>query len=121
MSRNKTKMWIIIFAAVLVLCLAVFLVLRLTGQKGTVANIYINGELYEKIDLDAVAVAYDIEITTEFGYNKIHVEHGGISVTESNCRDHICMEQGVIDNEAVPIVCMPHRLVIEIEGDTIDG
>ena len=47
--------------------------------------------------------------------------NGGISVTESDCRDHICIEQGEIDNEAVPIVCMPHRLVIEIEGDAVDG
>lgn len=121
MERKKTKMWIIIFAALFFVCLGLFFVLRLTGQSGTVANIYIDGELYEKIDLDAVAVAYDMEIETRFGYNKIHIEHGGISVTDSDCRDHICIQQGVIDNEAVPIVCMPHRLVIEIEGDDIDG
>lgn len=121
MERNKTKTWIIIFAVLLILSIAVFFLLRLTGSEGTVANIYVDGELYEKIDLDAVVVVYDMEIETQFGYNKIHVEHGGISVTDSDCRDHICMEQGVIDNEAVPIVCLPHRLVIEIEGDDIDG
>lgn len=121
MERNKTKMWIVIFAVLLLVSLAGFFVLRLTGNTGTTANILIDGELYEKIDLDAVTVAYDIELRTDYGYNKIHVEHGGISVTDSDCRDHICIEQGVIDNEAVPIVCMPHHLVIEIEGDEIDG
>lgn len=121
MNGNKTKMWIIVFAVLLTLSVAAFLLLRYTGKTGTIADIYIDGELYEKIDLDAVTVAYDIEIETEYGYNKIHVEHGGISVTESDCRDHICMDQGVIDNEAVPIVCMPHHLVIQIEGDTVDG
>ena len=50
-----------------VLSAACFLILRLTGKSGTVANIYVDGELYKKIDLDAVAVAYDIEIRTEFG------------------------------------------------------
>ena len=121
MKRNKTKTWIIVVSVLFVLSAACFLILRLTGKSGTVANIYVDGELYKKIDLDAVAVAYDIEIRTEFGYNKIHVVNGGISVTESDCRDHICIEQGEIDNEAVPIVCMPHRLVIEIEGDAVDG
>lgn len=121
MGRNKTKMWIIIFALLLAICIGVFLLLRLTGEKGTVASIYIDGELYEKIDLDAVVVAYDMEIKTELGYNKIHVEHGGISVIDSDCPDRICIEQGVVDNEAIPIVCMPHHLVIQIEGDTVDG
>lgn len=110
-----------IFAVLLVLFTACFLLLRHCGKSGTVANIYVDGELYEKIDLDAVAVAYDIEIETKFGYNKIHVTNGAISVVESDCRDHICMEQGEIDSEAVPIVCLPHRLVIEIEGDTVNG
>ena len=120
MFKGKIKSWILLFAAVFIICIGAFLLLS-HGSIGTVAVIRVDGEVYKKIDLDTVTVAYDIEIRTEFGYNKIHVVNGGISVTESDCRDHICIEQGEIDNEAVPIVCMPHRLVIEIEGDAVDG
>ena len=120
MFKGKIKSWILLFAAVFIICIGAFLLLS-NGSIGTVAIIRVDGEVYKKIDLDTVTVAYDIEIRTEFGYNKIHVVNGGISVTESDCRDHICIEQGEIDNEAVPIVCMPHRLVIEIEGDAVDG
>lgn len=113
--------WIMIFAVLFAIFSASFLLLRNAGHEGTIADIYIDGELYEKIDLNAVVTPYDKKIKTENGYNIIHVEHGGISVIDSDCRDRICVHQGVISDDAVPIVCMPHRLVIEIEGDTVDG
>lgn len=114
-------MWIVLFAALFIICCGAFLLLESSGSVGTTAVIRIDGELYKKIQLDSVAVAYDMEIETEFGYNKIHVENGAISVTESDCPDGICIAQGEISDDGVPIVCMPHRLVIEIEGDEIDG
>ncbi len=121
MNMKSTKTWILIFAALLLICAAVFLLLRQVGAQGTVAVIRVDGEVYEKIDLDAVAVAYDMEIKTDLGYNILHIEHGGISVTESDCRDHICIKQGVISTAGVPIVCLPHRLTVEIEGGDIDA
>ena len=114
-------MWIIVLSVLFVLSAACFLILRLTGKSGTVANIYVDGELYKKIDLDAVAVAYDIEIKTKYGYNKIHVDKGSICVAESDCQDQICVKQGEITDDGVPIICMPHRVTIEIEGDKIDA
>lgn len=53
-----------------------------------------DGELYEEIDLMAVALPYDIRIETERGYNIVHVEHGAISVSEADCPDQICVRQG---------------------------
>ena len=81
----------------------------------------VNGEIYKKIDLNTVAVAYDMEISTEFGYNKLHIEHDGISVIDADCRDHICMSQGKVSKAGVPIVCLPHKLTVEIEGGDIDA
>lgn len=121
MKKESSAKWIIVFAVLFVIFSAVFLLLKSFGHTGTIADIYIDGELYKTIDLNAVAAAYDEKIETEYGYNLIHVEHGGISVTEADCRDHICIRQGVINDDATPIVCMPHHLVIEIEGDTVDG
>ena len=110
MNIKSTKTWIIIFAAVLIICTAAFLLLKHSGIQG-----------YEKIDLNAVAVAYDMEIRTEFGYNKLHIEHDGISVIDADCRDHICMSQGKVSKAGVPIVCLPHKLTVEIEGGDIDA
>ena len=121
MNMKSAKTWTLIFAALLIICAAAFLLLKGSGGHGTIAVIRVDGEIYEKIDLGAVAVAYDMEIQTEFGYNKLHIEHDGISVTGADCRDHICMDRGKVSRAGVPIVCLPHRLTIEIEGGDIDG
>ena len=121
MFTGKNKNWILLFAAVFIICIGAFLLLMRSGQLGTVAVIRVNGEVYEKINLDTVTVAYDIEIDTEYGYNKIHVDRNGICVSESDCRDQICVRQGTVSQAGVPIICMPHRVTIEIEGGDIDA
>lgn len=88
---------------------------------GTIAVITVDGEEYERIDLSRVQESYDIEISTQYGSNTIHVEPGRISVTAANCPDRICVAQGAIDKGGIPIVCVPHRLVVKIEGSEIDG
>ena len=121
MNMKSAKTWTLIFAALLIICAAAFLLLKGSGGHGTIAVIRVDGEIYEKIDLGAVAVAYDMEIQTEFGYNKLHIEHDGISVIDADCRDHICMSQGKVSKAGVPIVCLPHKLTVEIEGGDIDA
>ncbi len=121
MENKRIKKWIVIFAAVLIICAAAFFVLRMTGERGNIAVIRVDGEVYKKIDLNTVTVAYDMEIETEFGYNKINIAPDGISVVESDCRDHICVAQGKVSTAGVPIVCLPHRLTIEIEGGGVDA
>lgn len=112
---KKAKIWIIVFAAVAVLCCGVFAVRTLSGG-GTVAVISIDGEEYDRIDLSKVRESYDIEIETCWGRNTVHVEPGAISITEADCPDHVCVRRGAISGGGIPIICMPHRLIIEIEG-----
>lgn len=111
---RKTKFWIVLFSALFILGGGAFLLLRGTDTGARTARISLDGELYEEIDLNAVALPYDITIETEPGYNIIHVEHGAISVTEADCPDQVCVRQGKITGSMVPIACLPHRLVIEI-------
>ena len=121
MFKENNKKWILFFAALFIMCIGAFLLLMRSGNYGTVAVIRVNGEIYKKINLDTVTVAYDIKIKTEYGYNKIHIDRGSICVSESDCHDQICVRQGAISSDGVPIICMPHRVTVEIEGDSIDA
>ena len=109
-----------VLAAVCVLGTAAFWLLR-TSPTGTTAVITVDGAEYERIDLSRVKEGYDIRIETRYGYNIVHVQPGAISVAEANCPDGICVRQGRLEGGGVPIVCMPHRLVIQIEGGDIDA
>ena len=115
---KKTTVWIVFFAVLCIIAVSVFLLFQRMHTGGTIAHIYVNGESYETIDLNAVAIPYEIKIETEDGeYNIISVKHGEISVSEASCPDQICVNQGWIHDSLIPITCLPNRVVIKIEGN----
>ena len=117
--KKKNILWALFFAVIVVG--GVLLYINLGKGEGTVAVISVDGEVLERIDLSKVREAYDIPVTTPYGNNTVHVEPDGISVTHADCPDQICVYQGKLTGSGIPIICMPHRLVIEIEGGDIDG
>ena len=117
---KKTKIWIAVLLSVVLLGLLGFFALSRLGG-GTIAVITVDGQEYKRIDLSRVTESYDIEINTKYGHNTVHVAPGRIAVTQADCPDGICVAQGAIDRGGIPIVCMPHRLVVKIEGSGIDG
>ena len=53
--------------------------------------------------------------------NIIRVEQGAVWMEEANCRDGLCIHQGKMRNRAKSIVCLPHNLVITLEGEPAAG
>lgn len=111
---KKTWFWIAIFALVLFAGAGVYC---FHGAAGQTATLWLDGELYQTVDLSAVAVPYEFDVTTERGTNTVRVTPGGIAVVWSDCPEQLCVQQGEINSSAIPITCLPHRLVIQIEED----
>lgn len=85
--------------------------------QSPVARILLDGELVEEIALDKVGASYSFTVEDGAGgSNTILVEQGRIRVSEANCPDQVCVDQGWISNGTVPIVCLPHKLMIQIVG-----
>ncbi len=119
MKKRTSVIFGLLFAVIVIGgLLSTFLLGR---GEGTVAVISVDGEVLERIDLSKVRKPYDMDISTEYGHNTVHVEKGAISVSEADCPDKVCMYQGRLTGSGIPIICMPHRLVIEIEGGDIDA
>ena len=60
---------------------------------------------------------YELTVTDrDGGENVISVEPGRIRISDANCPDHVCVDTGWISDGVIPIVCLPHQLVIRIEG-----
>lgn len=110
--KNKSIFWLILFALLAAAGMGIW---ALRGSEGTVATVWVDGELQERIDLSAVAVPYTMDVQTEWGSNRILVSPGQIAVQWSDCPEQICVRQGAIESSHIPITCLPHRLVIQIE------
>ena len=102
---------------------AAVLLLQGRGTRASVARITRDGVLLEEIDLTKTQAPFSFLLEDGRGRNLISVEQGRIRVSEADCPDQICVDQGWISDGTVPIVCLPHRLMVEIVGarSELDG
>ena len=115
MDKRKT---VCILIVVLIVFGALLGLLFIKGEKiaGSVACIYSNGKLIKTIELKADD-DYTFEVKSENGgVNAIQVKDGKIGVISADCPDKICVNTPHISDGVQPIVCMPNRLVIQIEA-----
>ena len=98
-------------------CAGFLLWQRAHAQVGVTAEIYQNGELVETIRLDQVTEAYTILVEGEDGAeNLVEAAPGRIRMKSADCPDQVCVQQGWISDSTVPIVCLPHQVIIEVTG-----
>lgn len=73
-----------------------------------------DGATYEMpLDADGVRT-----ITTSLGTNVVEVKDGRVRVLEADCPNQDCVNQGWIDSPSQQIVCLPHKLYVDIvSGD----
>lgn len=111
---KSNKYWIAILGGLLLVSVVAALLLRQTPV--TRVAIWQDGEMIQSLDLTAVTKPYTMTVERGDGFNVIGVEQGRICVLEANCPDSYCVGQGWLESGSAPIVCLPHRLVIRVEG-----
>ena len=105
----QTKTWILIFAAVIAVCLGAMLLFS-PAESASMAQITSHGEV-----IATVSLAMDQEIDVD-GHNTVTVKDGKIAVTWADCPDHYCIDRGFCAG-GTDIVCLPNRLVITFLGE----
>lgn len=86
--------------------------LRNDVQGGETVKISVGADIYGTYPLNEND---EIKINTKNGFNTVVIENGSVFVKDADCRDRYCVKQGKIRNGS--IICLPHRLVIEIESN----
>lgn len=110
---------LIIICAVLALALACAAGTRLLSARGErdMVLVYLNGELYGAYPLEEERT---VRIEQAGGaYNQIRITGEGVYMEDANCDNHDCMRMGELTAErgadnALPIVCLPHRVSVEL-------
>jgi len=106
----------IIIALALLAALALWLVSQLAlGTEASSVVVLLDGEEVLRKPL-VVSNTYEIG-QPDGSRNVIRVENGVVWMDEANCRDGLCIRQGKMKNGAKTIVCLPHKLVVKMDGD----
>ena len=117
----KKKDFLLILC-VIVLAGGVFLWNNLIkGETGGSAVVYVDGEKDASYNLNEDG---EYLIETEYRKNLLLIKGGMVDMAEADCPDGLCVKQHKIDKTGQTIVCLPHRVVIEIEGgqtNELDG
>ena len=111
-SRMKWGDFVII-GAVLALAGAMlaFFALRASGDT-LYAEVWQDDRLVERVELtDTTDRTIDLD-----GHNVIVLSGKTAVMQSADCPDQVCVDQGWISDGTVPVVCLPNRLVIQIEG-----
>ncbi|MBU5626116.1 NusG domain II-containing protein [Oscillibacter sp. MSJ-2] len=88
--------------------------------KGEWVEIIQDGVTLYTIDLSH-ADDQTIELDNVDGINRIQIENGTIYMAYADCPDQTCVNMGVLTKNGLPIVCLPHRLVIQYQNRATDG
>ena len=95
---------------------------RASNYNKKYVEIIVDGTEHSKYILDN-KIDKEIEVITDKGYNIIHIHNGKVVVEESDCSNQLCVRKGVIEEPGEIIVCLPHKVVVQIIGlsDDLDS
>ena len=87
--------------------------LYITRQAGGCVSVRVDGKPVMELPLgeDTRIVLGEGEHT-----NTLVIENGAAQVVEASCPDQICVNQGAVRYAGESIVCLPHKLVVTVEG-----
>ena len=103
---------IILFILIIAAGLMVSLSPLVKEFQGTDVRVTVDGELYGIYDLNSDQT---IEISRDGHTNVVVIESGTVRMESSSCKNQICVEHGKISHGNDSIVCLPNRVVVEID------
>lgn len=108
----------ILIAALMLLGGALAVFLYATRQSGGYVSVQMDGQTVMELPLSE-----DTQVLLgEDGHtNTLVIRNGTAQVVEADCPDQICVRQGAVQYEGESIVCLPHKLVVSVEGGQESG
>lgn len=82
------------------------------NNTGNIVHITLDGE---KIGSYSLAEEKEIPVESVYGYNIVCIKNGQVFMKEANCPDQYCVNTGKVDSINQTIVCLPHKLIVEVE------
>ena len=78
--------------------------------QGTTVKITVDGKTYGTYPIGK-------DKTTSKGKNIVKIKDGYVEMKEADCPDKYCVKQGKIKHSGENIVCLPHKVVVDIVSE----
>lgn len=112
MKIKKRDIIVILLILFLSLFMAFFAKKLKSNEDGSYLRIELNGKEYGRYPLNKDKT-FKIKID-EDEYNVVEIKNKEVRMKEANCRDLLCTHMPSIKKVGETIVCLPHRLILEI-------
>ncbi len=113
MRRLKAFDWFSMLAGAILVVASVGMAYGQTGAGKSVSIDSPQGEWRYSLEVDRVIDDFDTN-----GGCSIVIEDSAVFVRESDCPLKICIQMGRISRQNDWIACVPHRIIITIEGES---
>ena len=110
---GKYDHWL--FLIILVSALLALAVVHFKSPAGRSVTVTVDGKVFGSWPLDR-----DEEIVIGSGShfkNVLVIRDGKAMMTEADCPDKICVHHRPISHRGESIICLPHKLAVEISGE----
>ncbi|WP_123053604.1 NusG domain II-containing protein [Clostridium sp. JN-1] len=117
MKKGDKIVILIVLSLILISSIGVFGYKQYVKGSHHIAIIKQNGKVIKSIDLDTVKGTNQLKVSYDKNnYNVIEYEKGRIRFLDANCPDKICVKTGWISDAGQTAACLPHKLIIKING-----
>lgn len=114
-SKYITRNDIILIITLLILSGALMLILTVSQKRGSVVVVSVDGK-----DIASFSLNEDTRYVISGyhdGENVLVVKDGEAYLESASCPDKLCVHMGKISKAGQSIICLPHKVVIEIRGE----
>ena len=113
-----TKADLLLLAVALCAALLFVLYLFFAGREGSTVRVVCGGSLWGEYSLREDR---EIALELENGTNLLIIRDGQVWMEEADCPDRLCVRQGAVSRVGESIICLPHELVVTVEGEETAG
>lgn len=116
-NSKKTKNDIILVAVILLVAAAGLLFVTANRKQGNLAVVKIDG-----IEANRYSLSENVTVEIKTGdrdefTNTLVIEDGKARISQANCPDKICVGHRPVCYSGETIVCLPHKVIVEIVSE----
>lgn len=113
-KRKATKQDVIMILLLLIVSIIGILILYCNKEPGKYVDIMVDGKTVTTLPLEDDT---EYALKQKLGNNVIRITDGRVAVVSADCPDKICVNHSPIKNVGETIICLPHKVVVEIKQD----